>query len=59
MFFIGIFGIDKKNEEIKALHDTECRECSGHSCTLYREYYRFHFFFIPLITWGRKVPGCL
>ena len=54
MFFIGIFGIDKKNEEIKALHDTVCRECSGHSCTLFREYYRFHFFFIPLISWGRR-----
>ena len=54
MFFIGIFGIDKKNEEIKALHNTVCRECSSQSCTLYKEYYRFHFFFIPLITWGRK-----
>jgi len=54
MFFIGIFGIDKKNEELRALYDTECGECSGKSCTLYKEYYRFHFFFIPLITWGRK-----
>ena len=54
MFFIGIFGIDKKNEELRALYDTECGECSGKSCTLYKEYYRFHFFFIPLFTWGRK-----
>ena len=54
MFFIGIFGIDKKNEEIKALHNTVCRECSGENCTLYKEYYRFHFFFIPLFTWGRR-----
>ena len=54
MFFIGIFGIDKRNDKVRALQNTECRECSGHSLTLYKEYYRFHFFFIPLITWGKQ-----
>ncbi len=54
MFFIGIFGIDRKNEEIRGLPETVCRECSGSGCILFRDYYRFHFFFIPLFTWGSR-----
>lgn len=53
MFFIGILGIDKKEEKIRDLDHLECRECgiSGR-CFLSVSYSRFTFFFIPLFSWG-------
>ena len=52
MFFIGIFGVDNKVEEIKQIKDINCNHCNKDSLTLLKTYNRFHFFFIPLFKWG-------
>jgi uncharacterized OB-fold protein len=53
MFFIGIFGIDRKSVKVRDLAGTECRECGSGSLSLYKDFYRFHFFFITIFTWGK------
>lgn len=52
MFFIGIFGIETKNQEIGPLTPISCPCCHQTvPMTLFKHYYVFHFFFIPLIKW--------
>lgn len=52
MFFIGIFGIETKNQELKELNSISCPCCHQTvPMTLFKHYYVFHFFFIPLIKW--------
>jgi len=55
MFFIGIFGIESKEKEIKYLTNISCSHChSESSMKLFKTYNFFHFFFIPLFKWNEK-----
>lgn len=52
MFFIGIFGIETKDQEIGPLTPISCKGCQQTvPMTLFKHFYVFHFFFIPLIKW--------
>lgn len=54
MFFIGIFGIERKEKEIKSWN-TVCPECGSMSkASLYMIYTYFHIFFIPTVRWNRR-----
>lgn len=53
MFFIGIFGIDRKSIKVRDLAGTQCRECGISKLSLFKDFYRFHFFFITIFTWGK------
>ena len=53
MIFIG--GIDAKQAEIGQFHKVLCPSCKeSHPMTLYKNYYFFHFFFLPLFKWNVK-----
>ena len=55
MFFIGIFGVENKQKEIKILNDIQCRNCDkGSGGKLIKTFSFFHFFFIPLFRWNEK-----
>lgn len=54
MFFIGVFGVDKRHKEIKEVKDISCKECKGGILKVYKEYSVFHVFFLPLFKWGEK-----
>jgi DNA-directed RNA polymerase subunit RPC12/RpoP len=55
MFFIGIFGIQNKEKEIKYLNNISCNSCNSESgAKLIKSYNFFHFFFIPLFKWNEK-----
>ena len=55
MFFIGIFGIDSKEKEIKNLLNSYCKKCNISSdLTLIKSFTFFHFFFIPLFKWNEN-----
>lgn len=63
MFFIGIFGVENKNKEIKILDNISCKICKGTvTGKLIKNYNFFHFFFIPLFKWNEtyyvKCTGC-
>lgn len=53
MFFIGIMGVDSKEEKIKSV-SSECPNCSANYLTLIQNYNRFHFFFVPLFKWAHS-----
>ncbi len=55
MFFIGIFGIQNKEKEIKLIDNIQCKNCSKNTTgRLIKTYNYFHFFFIPLFKWNEK-----
>jgi len=55
MFFIGIFGIQNKDKEIKYLNNISCNSCNEESgAKLIKTYSFFHFFFIPLFKWNER-----
>ncbi len=55
MFFIGIFGIDSKEKEIKTFSNIVCPDCGRlTSAVFYTTYTYFHIFFIPTFRWNRK-----
>ncbi|MGG7163295.1 zinc ribbon domain-containing protein [Clostridium ihumii] len=55
MFFIGIFGIENKNKEIRTLYNISCKKCNKIiSGKLLKSYNFFHFFFIPLFKWNEN-----
>jgi len=55
MFFIGIFGIESKDKEIKHLNNISCSNCNEESdAKLIKTYNFFHFFFIPLFKWNER-----
>lgn len=55
MFFIGIFGIENKNKEIKILDNLNCKKCNKvFRGKLIKNFNYFHFFFIPLFRWNIK-----
>jgi len=54
MFFIGVFGAESKQKEIKKLHNLQCKNCNGAGGTLIKSYSYFHFFFLPLFKWNEQ-----
>ena len=55
MFFIGIFGIDNKEKEIKIINNLCCKNCNiSNEARLIKKFTFFHFFFIPLFKWNES-----
>lgn len=55
MFFVGIFGVQDKQKEIKTINNLSCKNCDGiSSLTLFKVYSYFHIFFIPLFRWNER-----
>jgi len=55
MFFIGIFGIENKEKEIKILDNISCKNCNKIiTGRLIKNYDFFHFFFIQLLKWNEN-----
>ena len=55
MFFIGIFGIENKEKEIKKLNELCCKNCNiASELILIKIFTFFHFFFIPLFKWNEN-----
>lgn len=55
MFFIGIFGIENKDKEIKIIDNITCKRCNKIiRGKLMKNYDFFHFFFIPLFKWNEN-----
>lgn len=55
MFFIGVFGIERKEEERGNLNDISCRNCdTGLGGRVIKTFSFFHFFFIPIFKWNEK-----
>ena len=55
MFFIGIFGIENGQKEIKNLSSIPCKRCNGNTDgKLIKTFYMFQFFFIPIFKWSEK-----
>lgn len=54
MFFIGIFGIEEKEKEIKTFAQVVCPVCGRFSqAVLFKHYTYFHIFFIPTFRWNK------
>jgi DNA-directed RNA polymerase subunit RPC12/RpoP len=63
MFFIGIFGIEDKEKELREFANIVCPDCGGYSrAVLILRYTYFHIFFIPTFRWNKRwtvrVRGC-
>lgn len=55
MFFIGIFGIENKDKEIKNLENIRCEKCTREGkLKLIKNFDFFHFFFIPIFKWNES-----
>ena len=55
MFFIGVFGIENKDKEIKSLNNISCKKCNMTvTGNLIKNFDFFHFFFIPIFKWNEK-----
>ena len=55
MFFIGIFGIENKEKEIKIINNFTCKSCNRlTNGRVIKHYEFFHFFFIPIFKWNEK-----
>lgn len=55
VFFIGIFGIENKDEEIKVLENISCRKCNSTvTGRLIKNFVFFHIFFIPIFRWNER-----
>lgn len=54
MFFIGVFGIENRDKEIKRIDSISCSKCNFTRCRLIKNYDFFHFFFIPIFKWNEQ-----
>lgn len=56
MFFIGIFGMEDKQKEIKTIRDLSCKNCNelSSSLTLFKVYSYIHIFFLPIFKWNER-----
>lgn len=55
MFFIGIFGVQSRDEVIKAEHSVICPICGAYDrYEVIRAYDYFHVFFIPVWKWNKR-----
>jgi RNA polymerase subunit RPABC4/transcription elongation factor Spt4 len=54
MFFIGIFGIEGKEKELKTFAQAVCPLCGRFTQAVLRLHYTcFHIFFIPTFRWNK------
>lgn len=54
MFFVGIFGVDRKDKKIRDTH-APCPICNDTNAKwVIRRESRFTFFFIPILHWGTE-----
>jgi DNA-directed RNA polymerase subunit RPC12/RpoP len=63
MFFIGIFGIEDNEKELREFPNIVCPDCGGYSrAVLILHYTCLQFFFIPTFRWNKRwtvrVRGC-
>lgn len=63
MFFIGIFGVEDNEKELREFPNIVCPDCGRYSrAVLITSYTYFHIFFIPTFRWNRhyyvRVRGC-
>lgn len=55
MFFIGIFGIESKEKEVKAIDNLQCKSCNRSTRgKVIKSYSYFHFFFLPIFKWNEE-----
>jgi RNA polymerase subunit RPABC4/transcription elongation factor Spt4 len=55
LFFIGVFGIESKEKEIREIQNKVCKSCGKlTSYRLVKTYNYFHFFFIPTFRWSTR-----
>ncbi len=55
MFFIGIFGIESGQKEIKILNNIPCKTCNVNTTgQLIKTFSLFQFFFIPIFKWNER-----
>ena len=55
MFFIGIFGIEEKEKELKTFAQVICPLCGRLTqAVLLQQYTCFHIFFIPTFRWNKR-----
>jgi ribosomal protein L40E len=55
MFFLGVFGIENKDKEIKILENISCKKCNSTvTGRLIKNFNFFHFFFIPIFKWDER-----
>lgn len=55
MFFIGIFGIESKEKEIKVIDNLACKSCNRSTRgKVVKSYSFFHFFFLPIFKWNEE-----
>lgn len=55
MFFIGVFGIENKDKELKRINNIRCRNCNTITeGRIIKKFNFFHFFFIPLFRWNEN-----
>ncbi|MFR9239196.1 MAG: zinc ribbon domain-containing protein [Clostridium baratii] len=55
MFFIGIFGIESGQKEIKLLDNISCKTCNIKTTgKLIKTFTMFQFFFIPIFKWNEE-----
>ena len=55
MFFIGIFGVESKEKDIKTFASVVCPDCGRMTAAyLFMRYTYFHIFFIPVFKWNKR-----
>ena len=55
MFFIGIFGVESKEKEIKVIDNLPCKFCNRSTRgKIIKSYSYFHFFFLPIFKWNEE-----
>lgn len=55
MFFIGVFGIQDKEQNIGTCNNIICPSCGRLSrYVIYKSFRYFHLFFIPIFRWNMK-----
>jgi hypothetical protein len=55
MFFIGIFGVESKEKEIKTFTGVVCPDCGRMTAaSFFMSYTYLHIFFIPTFRWNKR-----
>jgi RNA polymerase subunit RPABC4/transcription elongation factor Spt4 len=55
LFFIGIFGIDRKQKPLGTYNNAICPACGALTrLEIFKTYSYFHIFFIPIFRWNVK-----
>lgn len=55
MFFIGVFGINQKREELGTYNNVVCPSCGSYTrLAISKSYSYFHIFFVPTFRWNQR-----